>query len=683
MTNSSRLLATAVLIHAFEAVTGHAQTVDLIFQGASRLNSNHLVYQVVGDPNVKVRELATGQTIHTQLPLTPAQVMLAETAGRFTLFGVDEAGVDRNGDGDANDTVVHAFDSATGVIHNLALALSGGKWMWLADPHALIAVPESAQGADLNGDGDVGDVVLHTVHLPSGNVVNTGFGEASLPSITFRDRMVAGIALETSTDIDGDGTIFGLVPFLLEARFNGLLPVTGPAAIGALVLGDGFAAYLTDELSGVDWNNDGDTGDIVPVIVDLATAVGVPLPFAASNTSMFAVADRLVFYSSEAAQGVDQNGDGDHADIVTRILDPITLTHAPIGVTPAVPSLTTQRAFHEDGERLVIGIRESGDGVDRNGDGDAVDLVLHSIDLSTLESQNLAVAVPEIGDWPVHLDDGLLALVAPEGINGRDLNGDGDSLDYVAMVLDLKVNATLSISTGSFAEVAGLSSPRSVFLLSENAHGTDLNNDGDTNDYVHQVFDYSSGELVNLAVSGNYAGPAAFDIWYPIPMSGLHVLAIVSESMEGMTDLDGNGDAFGKVTMLIAVDAPSCGAIYDYGEGCSGLQGMPALGVAGCPVVNGAVTLSVSGGVSNGVAVLLLGRAREPDPSGPCPLLVQDVFPAVQVLPLDPSGAFSLSTTLPPGTSLAPVAAQALVVDASAPLGYASSNAVQVNVLSP
>ena len=72
-------------------------------------------------------------------------------------------------------------------------------------------------------------------------------------------------------------------------------------------------------------------------------------------------------------------------------------------------------------------------GANLNGDGDALDLVLHLFDASTSASVNLGLAT-QAGTDPVKVDGGRALLLAWEPDQGADLNADGDALDAVVHV---------------------------------------------------------------------------------------------------------------------------------------------------------------------------------------------------------------------------------------------------------
>lgn len=74
---------------------------------------------------------------------------------------------DLNDDGDTLDSVAHLYDFVTGSLTNLGLAtdLSAVPTPFsLVDGKLLFRVPEVSQGgADLDGDGDTSDAILHAV----------------------------------------------------------------------------------------------------------------------------------------------------------------------------------------------------------------------------------------------------------------------------------------------------------------------------------------------------------------------------------------------------------------------------------------------------------------------------------------------------------------------------------------
>jgi len=138
-----------------------------------------------------------------------------------------------------------------------------------------------------------------------------------------------------------------------------------------------------------------------------------------------------------------------------------------------------------DKERVAFLVSESGEGEDLNGDGDTNDTVLHVFDAKKGTTTNVGLAAlgtPQI-------DKERVAFTVSESAQGTDLNGDGDTNDVVPHVFDAKKGTTINVGLVSPLGTVGIDKERVVFLVSESGEGTDLNDDGDTNDNVLHVLD--------------------------------------------------------------------------------------------------------------------------------------------------------------------------------------------------
>ena len=123
-----------------------------------------------------------------------------------------QGSVDLSGDGDASDRVLQVFDAATQTLTN-----TGAEVEEFATGSHLIALrtAESAQGVDLNGDGDLGDFVLQVFDLTTSTLLNSGQTaipcdqEACDPRTPYRvlDDTVRFLTLESAQgeDLNGDG----------------------------------------------------------------------------------------------------------------------------------------------------------------------------------------------------------------------------------------------------------------------------------------------------------------------------------------------------------------------------------------------------------------------------------------------------------------------------------------------
>ena len=276
-------------------------------------------------------------------------------------------GADLNGDSDQTDAVVHVYDPATEAATNLALA---GDTRSLVDVAGRVAfqVNESHQGEDLDSDPGLTSHVLHIYDPVTTTVTNTG-----LP--------VGGIALEL-----GDGASMG--------------------TRGMVAAGD-YLAFAIDESRFGDLNGDGSINDDILQIYDTVdnTRFNTGLE---EDVTLIAIEHRFAF--------------GTYAGTV-HTYDPITGTLVDSGLEGE--TLTAV------GENLALEIPEYRDAVDLNGDGDTADRVLHAFDPVTGKVANSGIA---FGFTHIVGTSDQIVFGASESWQGQDFNSDGDIVDTILYV---------------------------------------------------------------------------------------------------------------------------------------------------------------------------------------------------------------------------------------------------------
>jgi len=374
------------------------------------------------DSVAHVYDLATKTIRNLELPATSFAV-----GSSMAVFLVRESpGHDLNGDGDVLDTVAHTYDATTGLIRNHGLAVTAAL---IAGRFVGLVVDEAAQGEDLNGDGDKLDRALHLYDGDTGAMVNTGLW---VESLVMTERLAAFTVVEFfhGADLNGDGDLSDRVLHIFNRATGttanlGLDPTFSIAAAGPLV------AFRANESANgdTDFNGDGDAGDFVLHLHDVASGTTSNLRFAiASPLDMDE--RRIVAQVSEAQQGnADLNGDGDASDQILHVFDTADGSAVNLGYTPYGQSRVVNG-------RVAFSAREGDAGRDLNGDGDMADVVVHLYDGVRGELHNLGLAVPQF--WALALGKELLAFPVLEQNQGAtDLNGDGDFGDLVLHVVRL------------------------------------------------------------------------------------------------------------------------------------------------------------------------------------------------------------------------------------------------------
>ena len=470
-------------------------------------------------------DLESGAVVNSRLATGPIHL-----DGPWVLFQVSEAAqgeLDLNGDGDAGDAVLHALDARTGTITNLGLHATA---VHVRGELASFAVTEARQGdTDLNGDGDTLDSILHTVDL--GTMTTRSFGLAlHVSAAPVADGHVAAPVWEFSqgwTDLNGDGDANDVVLHVISP--SGSVQNLGRAILSAVQVAPGTILYAVSESGeGADWNADGDQGDFVVHQYDVGSAKEHNLAAAVLSVEFGTDGTRLWVLVSENSQGAtDLNGDGDAIDRVLHVaaVNQGSLTN--VGLESNAPTLA--------GTHFVFRVREALQGEDLNGDGDLSDFVAHARHGVHGATSNLGLALPGSGEQYLALED-FVALHVSEAAQGADLNGDGDTFDRILHSHRLPTGVTTNLR---IAAEDGLARSRGflAFLRSEAQTGSDFNGDGDADDNVPHVVDLAGHGMANLAlaVMGDGIRP-------PQRLNRKHLAFRVRESKQGNTDLNGDGD---------------------------------------------------------------------------------------------------------------------------------------------
>jgi hypothetical protein len=332
-------------------------------------------------------------------------------------------------------------------------------------------------------------------------------------------------------DLNGDGDIADFVCHVHDSSSAATTNTFLASAFDIFASVDIIAILVRESHQGnADLNGDGDTADDVIHVYEPCTGavtnLGLSVPF--SGASIFLDGPIAAFTASEAAIGLDLNGDGDAVDRVPHVFDARTGTLDNISVSGDVVGLSATSVV------LVLG-EASNDNTDFNGDGDVADSVALIYDAHTGLLSNTGLAVPTFFDT-IETSTLFLTIIVPEASQGStDLNRDGDALDSVLHLYNLRTQAVFNTSLSARAVLGD----RLVALtVHESDQGnTDLNGDGDIDDIVLYALDPRSLLIHNLGVSST--GDTT--------VSGLFFTFQTSESSEGDTDLNGDGDTFDDV----------------------------------------------------------------------------------------------------------------------------------------
>lgn len=496
----------------------------------------------------------------------------------------------------------------------------------------VLRIPESQQGADLNGDGDLVDSVAHLVIVRTGALHNLGHATAPHPiQVGARAAVfVVDEAADGGVDHDGDGSALGRVLFVHDL-VTGVTNSLGIAAPVSYVMGSRYLATIESEagLGLGDVNGDGvisrtvvlrdlvtgNTSYVGPypekldvgagrivwnggtqiTAFDEASGARFTLPRGSNPTGLPFVltSDFVAFRVNESAMGpLDLNGDGDTWDQVTALI--LRGVDRPRFLDVRYETVTGAGAV------VAFAQREGELGADLNGDGDTNDKTLSVYDARSQSLTNLPIAV--LSDSALGMlaavADGVVAFGVPERNQGQvDLDGDGDTLDVVAHAYDVSTGTTSSSGLAIYGSVANsrlesihMSAGRIGLLVSESDQEIDLNGNGYTADLVAHVWSpfaptpaiQNLGQCVRLGYQNAFA------------LEGNRFAMCAREEA-----IDSNGDGDTTDTVVRVVDVVS-GTVTETGLVVLDPSGPPPFFVGDGFVVFAAKEGASVGGDSNG-----------------------------------------------------------------------------------
>ncbi len=479
-------------------------------QGATDLNGD-------GDTADLVQHVYDAETgVAANLGLATSTFRIEGDLLAFTVIESAQGASDRNGDGDTKDGVLHLYRPSTGALTNVGLDAAGG--FVSSGTHVAFAVSESNQGgSDRNGDGDALDSVLHVVQASDGSTTNLGAATLSL-QFQLDANLVAFVVRESSQgnqNLNGDSDINDNVLHLYDIA--DMTTSNLGRATTSFQLSGGVVAFAQPESGqgAADANGDGDVFDEVLHYFEAASSTMTSLSSAVEGFQLDA--GHLAFGVREFRQAAtDLNGDGDTADLVLHLHDVAAGSTVNLGTDATL-------GFKLDGETLLaFGAWEPGQGAgDLNGDGDISDFVLHVYDIVSGTVINLEVD-PSGGFQSFQLDGKTLTFGVQEQAQGAtDLNLDGDTADIVLHFFQAGASSIVNLG---FDVSAGhqVQSDRIAFGVTEARQGlTDLNGDGDTGDVVLHVADVSPDDA-RSRIEALIALVRSMDL--PRPTERLHVM---------------------------------------------------------------------------------------------------------------------------------------------------------------
>ena len=196
------------------------------------------------------------------------------------------------------------------------------------------------------------------------------------------------------------------------------------------------------------------------------------------------------------------------------------------------------------GDWVAVAVEEAENGGDLNDDGCANGSVIYLHNFSTGETKNTGLSGIPGRSRAVSGDS--FTYKRRESRCGLYLNGDGDTNDFVVYVHNFSTGETVNLGPGD--GMSHLAPNWVLFQASEAMAGEDLNGDGDRADDVIHLYNTATGDTVNLQLAVRLFRHGILQ--EKLQVSGTWFSFRVIESAQG-EDLNGDGIASGSVSHLV------------------------------------------------------------------------------------------------------------------------------------
>lgn len=307
-------------------------------------------------------------------------------------------GRDLSGDGDRYDFILAYYDIFTGSATYTTEQPYGsdGNSFDIAEGVIAYIAYEYYVGRDLNGDGDTSDRILAYYDISTSSAIYTTEQPYRLygNSPTISQGVITFIADENNDarDLNGDGDMCDLVLAYYDI-FTDSATYTSEQPYGSdgnsLDISEGLISFIAKEYYvGRDLNGDGDKMDNILAYYDISTdsaTYTTEQPYWSKGNSPTISRGVITFIAYEGHVGQDLNGDGDTMDNILACYD----------ISTGSVTYTTEQPYWSKGNSPTISenviafiAREYYLDQDINGDGDKYDNILAYLTLPVNSESN-------------------------------------------------------------------------------------------------------------------------------------------------------------------------------------------------------------------------------------------------------------------------------------------------------
>ncbi len=346
---------------------------------------------------------------------------------------------------------------------------------------------------------------------------------------------------------------------------------------------DNFISFTQrEDVAVMDLTGDGDFNDYVPVVFNILTGelINSRSPTSSALFAPDISGGKIAYSVFESGAGIDLNGDGDiiddvlgYFDIPSRKIVNLRRIGAPV-ISNRVIAFSTGTYFSYfdfqtqeiidtqikhaygslavDNDKIAFLTSEASLGEDLNGDGDTLDYIVRYYDATTKQVFNTGAESTRYA-YPA-IAGNIIAFVTSEAVVGplgEDLNGDGDKLDNVVRYYDISTGRIVNTKAETISTVPATSRNIIAFLTYEGSvgpSGVDLNGDGDKYDKIVRYYDIASGTIGNT-------GERANDDSVSVSNNIIAFATVESGIGRSGVDVNGDGDKSDNIIRYVIVGA--------------------------------------------------------------------------------------------------------------------------------
>ncbi|MBI5416359.1 hypothetical protein HZA55_00190 [Candidatus Poribacteria bacterium] len=388
-------------------------------------------------------------------------------------FSTDErdVNIDLNDDGDKIDAIVRYFNVETKELVNTKI---WGNSVYIDKGTISFTTPEGNTKQDLNNDGDMADLIVQYYDISQKALFNT--------KLVGFDPVIKNNFIYFRTN---SGPYNSLIIRIYNIATGEVIDTGVEGQFSYDSIDNNIISFISNEQNmRIDLNKDGDKIDSVVGYYDV---LNKKLNIISYSYFIPSLNEGIVsFITFEGYAGLDLNFDGDRNDFILQYFD---INNNLLTNT----KLIAYGNVKKQKENICFDVQEYVINKDLDGDGDLEDLVVNCYNIQTRSIINTESAGSLRG-----FNGNIISLVSNESMMNKDINNDGFISRSTGILGYYDIDSNKSFFYFFFDNIKDRMNVPGQFVDNNNIifnviryeYKQDLNNDGDLNDSIREVWHY-------------------------------------------------------------------------------------------------------------------------------------------------------------------------------------------------